>query len=140
MTTTSSRTRTVWSPRRPTTASAVVRSPSSRRSTRRCARTTPSTARRVSDAGVDLQLRLPHVGFHRDVGTFSGHFVSPDGRIISDEEWHANVLDWLPSEADKAHVQSLQVGVTEPGKMAGWVAPPSTGINQKPVDFEYVKL
>jgi benzoyl-CoA 2,3-dioxygenase component B len=30
------------------------------------------------------------------------------------------------------------VGVTEPGRMAGWVAPPSAGIHQKPVDYEYV--
>ena len=28
----------------------------------------------------------------------------------------------------------------EPGKMAGWVAPPSKGIHAKPVDFEYVKI
>jgi benzoyl-CoA 2,3-dioxygenase component B len=34
----------------------------------------------------------------------------------------------------------LMVGVTEPGKMAGWVAPPSKGIHAKPVDFEYVKI
>ena len=32
------------------------------------------------------------------------------------------------------------VGVTEPGRMAGWVAPPSTGVHAKPVDFEYVRL
>jgi benzoyl-CoA 2,3-dioxygenase component B len=30
--------------------------------------------------------------------------------------------------------------VTEPGKFAGWIAPPSRGINGQPVDFEYVKL
>jgi benzoyl-CoA 2,3-dioxygenase component B len=30
-------------------------------------------------------------------------------------------------------------GVTAPGRMAGWIAPPATGINQKPVDYEYVK-
>ncbi len=51
-----------------------------------------------------------------------------------------NVDSWLPTDADKAHVQSLMVGVTEPGKMAGWIAPPSTGINQKPVDYDYVKI
>ncbi len=68
------------------------------------------------------------------------HDVSVDGLLLSDAEWHANVLDWLPTDDDKAHVKSLQVGVTEPGKMAGWVAPPSTGIHQQPVDFEYVKL
>jgi benzoyl-CoA 2,3-dioxygenase component B len=96
--------------------------------------------RAIAEAGVDRTLTLPHVGFHRNVGTFSGHYVSPDGRAISDAEWHANVLDWLPSEDDKAHVKSLQHGVTEPGKMASWVAAPSTGIHQKPVEFEYVKL
>ena len=31
-------------------------------------------------------------------------------------------------------------GVTEPGRMAGWIAPPATGINQKPVDYAYVEV
>jgi benzoyl-CoA 2,3-dioxygenase component B len=96
--------------------------------------------RSLSEAGVDVELTLPHIGFHRNVGAFRDHHVSPDGRLVSDAEWHANVLDWLPTDEDKAHVKSLQVGVTEPGKMAGWVAPPSTGIHQQPVDFDYVKL
>jgi benzoyl-CoA 2,3-dioxygenase component B len=30
--------------------------------------------------------------------------------------------------------------VVEPGKFAGWIAPPPRGINGKPLDFEYVKL
>jgi benzoyl-CoA 2,3-dioxygenase component B len=30
--------------------------------------------------------------------------------------------------------------VTEPGKMAAWIAPPDRGINAQPVDYEYVKL
>jgi benzoyl-CoA 2,3-epoxidase subunit B len=30
--------------------------------------------------------------------------------------------------------------VYEPGKMAGWIAPPKVGINRQPLDFEYVKL
>ena len=30
--------------------------------------------------------------------------------------------------------------VREPGRMAGWIAPPATGIHAKPVDYEYVKL
>ena len=96
--------------------------------------------RMIADFGVDTKLTLPYVGFHRNVGTFRGHHVAPDGRLISDTEWHANVGRWLPTDDDKAHVKSLQVGITEPGKMAGWVAPPSTGIHQKPVEFEYVKL
>ncbi len=30
--------------------------------------------------------------------------------------------------------------VTEPGKMAGWIAPPDRGINNLGVDYEYVRL
>ncbi len=96
--------------------------------------------RSLADAGIDFRLRLPHTGFHRDVGTFRSRHVSPDGLLLSDEEWQANASSWLPTDADRAHVQSLMVGVTEPGKMAGWVAPPSRGIHQQPVDYEYVKI
>ena len=30
--------------------------------------------------------------------------------------------------------------VTEPGKIANWIAPPATGIKGKPFEFEYVRL
>jgi len=30
--------------------------------------------------------------------------------------------------------------VYEPGKIANWIAPPSKGINNKPFEFEYVRL
>ncbi len=90
-------------------------------------------------AAVGMKLRLPHVGFNRVVGTFRGHHVSPEGQLLSEAEWAANVDRWLPSAADRAHVQSLMVGVTEPGKVAGWVAPPASGIHSQPVDFDYVR-
>ena len=96
--------------------------------------------RSITEAGVDFELRLPHIGFNRNVGTFRNHHVSPDGRLVSDDDWNANAAEWLPSDDDKAHVTSLQVSVTEPGKMAGWVAPPATGINRKPLEFDYVRL
>ncbi len=96
--------------------------------------------RAIAEAGSDVELKLPHIGFNRQVGTFAGHHVSPDGCMIADAGWRANQFDWLPSDDDKEHVTSLMVGVTEPGKMAGWIAPPSTGINQKPVDYEYVQV
>ncbi len=95
--------------------------------------------RMLADAGAN-ELRLPHTGFHRDVGTFRDTHVSPDGRAISEDEWNANVDAWLPTADDRSHVQSLQVGVNEPGKMAGWLAPPSRGIHQKPIDYDYVKV
>ncbi len=96
--------------------------------------------RSITEAGVDFALRLPHIGFNRNVGTFRDHHVSPDGRLVSDDDWNANAAEWLPSDDDKDHVTSLQVSVTEPGKMAGWVAPPATGINRKPLEFDYVRL
>jgi benzoyl-CoA 2,3-dioxygenase component B len=91
-------------------------------------------------AEVDDELVLPHVGFHRAVGGFAGHRISPDGRLLSDDEWAAGLRSWLPTEDDRAYVESLMVGVREPGKMAGWIAPPSTGIGRKPVDYEYVRV
>jgi benzoyl-CoA 2,3-dioxygenase component B len=30
--------------------------------------------------------------------------------------------------------------VVAPGKMAAWIAPPDRGINNLPVEYEYVKL
>jgi len=96
--------------------------------------------RTLADAGIDRRLTLPHVGFHRGVGTFAGRNVTPDGPLVSDAEAAAHAGQWLPSAADRAHVASLMVGVVEPGKMAGWVAPPSRGIHQKPIEYEYVRL
>jgi benzoyl-CoA 2,3-dioxygenase component B len=91
-------------------------------------------------ADVGLELVLPHIGFNRAVGELSAHRVSPDGRVVTDDEWAAGLPQWLPTDDDRAHVESLMVGVTEPGRMAGWIAAPSTGIHQKPVDFEYVRV
>jgi benzoyl-CoA 2,3-epoxidase subunit B len=91
-------------------------------------------------AEVGMELRLPHVGFNRAVGVFRDHHVSPDGRLVDDAAWAASVGDWLPSGDDRSHVESLMVGVTEPGRTAGWLAPPATGIHAKPVDYEYVKV
>ena len=96
--------------------------------------------RAIIAAGVDRTLRLPHVGFHRNVGTFRGHHVTPDGRLIGTDEWATSVDRWLPSDVDRAHVQALMVGVAEPAKMAGWVTPPVRGIHQRPVDYEYVRI
>jgi len=83
---------------------------------------------------------VPHKAFNRQIGTFSGLRVSPDGRVIHEAEWQANVGRWLPSGQDRAHVASLMGRVTEPGRYANWIAPPAIGINRQPVDFEYVRF
>jgi benzoyl-CoA 2,3-dioxygenase component B len=93
----------------------------------------------IRDHGIDVELRLPHRGFHRAIGTFADVRVSPDGRLLSQAEWDAHKHEWLPTQADEEHVQSLMKPVTEPGKFANWIAPPARGINGQPVDFEYVR-
>jgi benzoyl-CoA 2,3-dioxygenase component B len=91
-------------------------------------------------AEVGCELALPHVGFHREVGEFRAHRVSPGGRLLTQDEWSAGIPAWLPTVGDRTHVESLMVGVHEPGKMAGWIAAPTTGIHQKPVEYEYVRV
>jgi benzoyl-CoA 2,3-dioxygenase component B len=89
--------------------------------------------------GIDVELRLPHRGFHRGIGLFADTRVSPDGRVISQAEWDARRSEWVPTDNDKAFVQSLMVPVVEQGKFASWIAPPARGINGQAVDFEYVR-
>jgi benzoyl-CoA 2,3-dioxygenase component B len=91
-------------------------------------------------ARTGAQLRLPHVGFHRAVGAFAGQFVTPDGAVVAEPEWEARRDTWLPTDADRQHVASVMRPVTEPGRMASWVAPPASGIHAKPVDFAYVRI
>ena len=94
----------------------------------------------IEKAGIPFRLKTPHKAFHRNIGGLSGAKVSPDGRVVSDAEWKANVDTWLPSGADRAFVASLMGRVVEPGKFANWIAPPVMGINRQPVDFEYVRF
>jgi len=91
-------------------------------------------------ADVGMELRLPHIGFNRAVGAFAAHHVDPDGRLLSDREWSAGAPQWLPTAADRDHVEGLMHGVTAPAQIAGWVAPPSTGVHQQPLDFDYVRV
>ncbi len=94
----------------------------------------------LEDAGIDVRLRLPHVGFNRQVGVFAGHHITPDGQVVSEQEWNARRSAWLPTDEDKAYVRSLMQPVYEPGKIASWVAPPKAGINGQPFEYEYVHL
>ena len=90
---------------------------------------------------VDFEIALPHVAFNRRVGLFAGLDVTPRGEVIDSDAWRRRQHEWLPSESDRAHVGSLMPeAVTEPGKFAHWIAPPSRGIDGRPVDFEYVRL
>ncbi len=88
---------------------------------------------------VGFELTLPHEGFHRQVGAYAGHHLTPAGAVIASDEWSAQASGWLPTDDDQAYVASLMQAVTSPGQFAGWIAPPSSGIHAKPLDFEYVR-
>ena len=60
--------------------------------------------------------------------------------VISEAEWQAGVAGWLPNEADMDFINSLMKPNHAPGHYASWIAPPRMGINQQPVDYEYVKI
>lgn len=96
--------------------------------------------RLIAESGVEFELTLPHPGFNRAVGVFAPHDVSPDGEIVTASQWAASAHGWLPTDDDRAYVDSLMVAVYEPGQMAGWIAPPGRGINTKPTDYSYVLL
>jgi benzoyl-CoA 2,3-dioxygenase component B len=94
----------------------------------------------IADAGVDAQLYLPSTRFHRHVGEFAGHDFDIEGQLISQEEFERRRDEWLPTFADREYVRSLMHPVTEPGKIANWIAPPAAGIKGRPFEFEYVRL
>ena len=94
----------------------------------------------IARHGWEQRLSLPHRGFHRRIGAFAGIPVTPDGRIVTEAEWAREAPHWLPTADDHAFVASLMQPVTAPGDMAGWIAPPSRGIDNQPLDFPYVKF
>jgi benzoyl-CoA 2,3-dioxygenase component B len=89
---------------------------------------------------IPFRFTLPHVGFHRKIGNFAGHYIHPDGRLLSKEDWERQSVGWLPSDNDHEFVGSLMGRVIEPGKFANWIAPPVRGINNLPIEFEYVRF
>jgi len=96
--------------------------------------------RLLTEAGHEFRFRLPSPRFRRAIGVWAGVATDPEGRPITQDEWQQREPDWLPSAADRTFVASLMRRVTEPGKMAGWIAPPEIGINNTPLDYEYVRL
>ena len=76
----------------------------------------------IDNAGVNFKFKLPHKGFHREIGNFAGHFISPEGEVLSEEAWKNHASEWLPSAEDYKFVQSLMTGrVVEPinGRVTG---------------------
>ena len=94
----------------------------------------------IQKAGFDFQYKLPSTHFRRSIGAWANVPTDLEGRPISHEEFAARQNDFIPTEADRAFVHSLMHAVTEPGKMAAWIAPPDRGINNLATTYEYVRL
>jgi len=94
----------------------------------------------ISTEGIDFNFALPHVAFNRLIGEFKNVQATPDGDLIDDATWNRRKDEWLPSRADGDFIASLMKPETEIGKFAGWIAPPKLGIDNKPGDFEYVRI
>jgi benzoyl-CoA 2,3-dioxygenase component B len=94
----------------------------------------------IATAGIDFTIALPHVAFHRQIGEFKDVRASPQGELVDGATWDKRRSGWLPSADDGAFIASLMKPEAEPGKFAGWIAPPRVGIDNKPGDFEYVKI
>jgi benzoyl-CoA 2,3-dioxygenase component B len=90
---------------------------------------------------IDFRFRLSSSRFFRRQGLYAGLHFSPVGEMVDEATWEAKRGEWLPTEADYAYVRELtQTPVTEPGKMANWIAPPKSGVKGRPVDYEFVRI
>ncbi|HKZ78205.1 MAG TPA: benzoyl-CoA 2,3-epoxidase subunit BoxB [Pyrinomonadaceae bacterium] len=94
----------------------------------------------LAEEGIGERLFLPSTRFHRHVGEYAGSYFNIKGDPISQERFEREQSEWLPTMEDREYVRSLMHPVTEPGKIANWIAPPAAGIKGKPFEFEYVRL
>jgi benzoyl-CoA 2,3-dioxygenase component B len=94
----------------------------------------------IEKYNIPFQLKLPHVAFHRHIGEFSTVKADVEGNLVDDSAWSKKQDDYLPSTNDRDFIESLMTTEMEPGKFASWIAPPKVGIDNKPGDFEYVKI
>ncbi|BAT58514.1 benzoyl-CoA oxygenase component B [Variibacter gotjawalensis] len=89
---------------------------------------------------IPFKLTLPHVAFHRGIGEFKEIHTDTEGNLLSDADWKSRRDDFLPSDTDRDYIESLMQPQFENGKYAGWISAPKVGIDNKPGDFEYVKI
>jgi benzoyl-CoA 2,3-dioxygenase component B len=105
-----------------------------------CQRGVDKWNRAIAAHGIPFQLTLPSRRFHRHIGIYAGLHFDPAGNALGQDQFDAKKSGWLPTDADKAYVQSLmQKPIFDPKQMANWIAAPKQGIKGRAVDFEYVR-
>jgi benzoyl-CoA 2,3-dioxygenase component B len=94
----------------------------------------------IEKYGIAFRLTLPHVAFNRRIGEFAKVHTDREGRLLDDAAWERQRHAWLPDDADNVFIESLMQPELRPGRFASWISAPKTGIDNKPGDFEYVKI
>ena len=95
----------------------------------------------IERTGVPYKLELPHVGVPPPDRRVQGHQGGAGRRDRSTTPpGIARRTSGCRRADDGEFIQSLMKPVTEPGQFASWIAPPRVGIDNKPGDFEYVKI
>jgi len=90
--------------------------------------------------GIAYQLSLPSTFFYRQQGLYANLSFAPNGTRISEQDFQKRLYEFIPSTEDRIYVKSLMQPVTKAGQFANWIAPPKTGINRQPIEFQYVKF
>ncbi len=94
----------------------------------------------IETSGYSFRLALPHVTFHRQIGEFRDVEATPQGVLLDRATWEREKKNYLPTTEDGDFIASLMKAEMEIGKFASWISPPKVGIDNKPGDFEYVKI
>jgi benzoyl-CoA 2,3-dioxygenase component B len=108
--------------------------------TRDCAKGVDRWNKIIEKTGVSFRLALPHVAFNRKIGEFRDVEATPAGVLMDQATWAKERDKYLPSASDGDFIASLMKPVTEPGQFASWISPPKVGIDNRPGEFEYVKI
>jgi benzoyl-CoA 2,3-epoxidase subunit B len=94
----------------------------------------------IEKAGIAFRLALPHTAFHRQIGEFKDVKTNPRGEVLTEAQWGERRDAYLPSAADGDFIASLMKPQMQPGRFASWIAQPKVGIDNRPGDFEYVRI
>ena len=95
----------------------------------------------IESFGIPFEIKLPHVAFHRHIGEFSKINADVNGNLLGDAEW-AKPPQRLPAErcGQGLHREPDAAAIRSRTSSPSWIAPPKVGIDNKPGDFEYVKI
>ncbi|HEU4429680.1 MAG TPA: benzoyl-CoA 2,3-epoxidase subunit BoxB [Myxococcota bacterium] len=92
----------------------------------------------LASSDIAFRLALPSPRFNRKIGPFAASHWLPSG---SPARERSEVAEHLPLASDLAWLAALEGGmVREPGRVASWIAPPSQRVDDRPLDFEYVRF